>query len=403
MKTNIRIQLSVMMFLEFFIWGSWYVTMGTYLLQTLKATGLQTGAAYAANSIATMISPFLVGMIADRYFSAQKFMGVLHLIGAALLYLATTIHDPKLFFWIILAYSLMYMPTIALSNSVAFRQMQKPDKEFPSVRVWGTIGWIVTGLVMGVISIKGINNIATTSIPFYIAAAASLVLGIFSFTLPPTPPQATGNASMAQILGLDALVLFKDKAYLVFFISAILICIPLSFYYSFANNFLSEAGMENATSKMTLGQMSEAFFMILIPIIFTKWGVKKILLVAMLAWIIRFLFFSFGNMQESVWMLYAGIILHGICYDFFFVTGFIYTETKAGDKVKNAAQGLITFATYGLGMFIGSYLSGIVADYYTVGNKINWPSFWLVPVGVTMVVMVFFLLFFRERSKELKK
>lgn len=403
MKINTRIQLSVMMFLEFFIWGSWYVTMGTYLLQTLKATGLQTGAAYAANSIATMISPFLVGMIADRYFSAQKFMGVLHLIGAALLYLATTINDPKLFFWIILAYSLMYMPTIALSNSVAFRQMQKPDKEFPSVRVWGTIGWIVTGLVMGVISIKGINNIATTSIPFYIAAAASLVLGIFSFTLPPTPPQATGNASMAQILGLDALVLFKDKAYLVFFISAILICIPLSFYYSFANNFLSEAGMENATSKMTLGQMSEAFFMILIPIIFTKWGVKKILLVAMLAWIIRFLFFSFGNMQESVWMLYAGIILHGICYDFFFVTGFIYTETKAGDKVKNAAQGLITFATYGLGMFIGSYLSGIVADYYTVGNKINWPSFWLVPVGVTMVVMVFFLLFFRERSKELKK
>ncbi len=402
MKTNIRIQLSVMMFLEFFIWGSWYVTMGTYLLQTLKATGLQTGAAYAANSIATMISPFLVGMIADRYFSAQKFMGILHLIGAVLLFFATTIQDPKLFFWIVLVYSLVYMPTIALSNSVAFSQMQKPDKEFPSVRVWGTIGWIVTGLIMGVITIKGINNIATTSIPFNIAAGASLLLGIFSFTLPQTPPKATGPASVAQILGLDALVLFKDKSYLVFFISAILICIPLSFYYSFANNFLTEAGMENATSKMTLGQMSEAFFMILIPIIFTKWGVKKILLVAMLAWITRFVFFSFGNVQDSVWMLYAGIILHGVCYDFFFVTGYIYTETKAGEKVKNAAQGLITFATYGLGMFIGSYLSGIVADYYTVGNKITWPSFWLVPAGVTMIVIVFFLLFFREKSKELK-
>jgi nucleoside transporter len=400
MNNAVRFQLSLMMFLEFFIWGSWYVTMGTYLLETLKATGLQTGAAYGANSIATMISPFLVGMIADRYFSAQRFMGVLHLIGAGLLYLCTQIKDPGLFFWIILAYSAVYMPTIALSNSVAFSQMTEPDKQFPNIRVWGTVGWICTGLLIGALHLEGVANIATTEVPFLIAAGASLLLGLFSFILPDTPPKAAKSSSVAQVLGLDSMVLFKDRSYLVFFVSAVLVCIPLSFYYSFTNAFLTNVGMENATGKMTMGQMSEALFMLLIPVLFVRWGVKNILLVAMLAWLARFVFFSFGDMGINSWMLYAGIILHGVCYDFFFVTGFIYTETKSGPAIKNAAQGLITFATYGLGMFIGSNLSGMVADAYRKEGVIDWQPFWLVPAGVTLAVLVFFLLLFREKQSQ---
>lgn len=400
MSSNIRIQLSVMMFLEFLVWGAWYVTMGTYLTETLKATGAQNGAAYGANAIATIISPFIVGMIADRYFAAQRFMGVLHILGAVLLYMATTIHDPGMFFWIILAYSAVYMPTIALANSVAFNQMTQPDKEFPTIRVFGTLGWIAVGIAIGGLKIEGVANVAATAIPFKIAAGASLLLGLYSFFLPDTPPKAQSGSSISQVLGLDALVLFKDRSYLVFFVASILICIPLSFYYSFTNPFLTQVGMENATGKMTMGQMSEVAFMLLLPIVYHRWGIKNILLIAMLAWMARFASFAFGNADTGLWLLYLGIILHGICYDFFFVSGMIYTETKAGEKFKSAAQGLITFATYGVGMFIGSNLSGVVADAYNDGNGIVWRSFWLVPAGITAVAMAFLLIFFRERKSE---
>jgi nucleoside transporter len=412
MKATTRVQLSAMMFLQFFVWGAWYVTMGTYLTETLKATGVQTGAAYSANAIATIISPFIVGLIADRYFAAQKFMGVLHLVGAALLYYSTTITDPNLFFWIILVYSAAYMPTLALSNAVAFNLMSEPDKEFPRIRVFGTLGWIAVGLLIGALHFEGIANLAATDMPFKIAAAASLLLGLYSFTLPNTPPKAQNTvegrnpdsvgkgASIGQILGLDALVLFKDRSYLVFFISSILVCIPLSFYYSFTNAFLTQVGMENATGKMTMGQMSEVLFLVLLPLFYKRLGIRNILIVAMLAWMLRFLCFGFGNVDGLIGLFYLGIILHGVCFDFFFVSGMIYTETKAGATIKSAAQGLITFATYGVGMFIGTYLSGLVKDAYTLNEVTNWQSFWLVPAGITVAVLAFLFLFFKEKDAQ---
>ncbi|NII27942.1 nucleoside permease [Pseudoflavitalea sp. X16] len=395
MKTNTGVSLGLMMFLEYFIWGSWYVTMGTYMGEHLQSSGLQVGAAYSALAIATMISPFFVGLVADRFFAAQRIMGVLHLLGAALLFLATKVTGNSPFYWVILFYSLLYMPTIALSNNIAFSQMTDPGKQFPWIRVFGTIGWIVAGIIIGQLGIEKTNT------TFMIAAAASAALGLFSFALPNTPPKASANATVAQTLGKDAFVLFKSKSYLIFFIAAILVCIPLSFYYGFANPFLNEMGLDKPASKMILGQVSEAVFILAIPFLFNSIGVKKMLLLGMSAWILRYVAFAYGDAGSNTWMLYAGIILHGICYDFFFVTGYMYTEKKAGEKIKNAAQGLFTFATYGLGMFIGTWFSGFIVDNYTIaGDPVthNWKSIWFVPAGIAIVVLLYFILFFREKK-----
>jgi len=390
MKPVVFTKLSVMMLLEYFIWGAWYVTMGTYMSEFLGATGTQIGSAYSALAIATIISPFFVGMIADRFFAAQKIMGVLHLIGAALLYLATVVNDNATFYWIILVYSLLYMPTIALSNSIAFGQMTDPGKQFPWIRVFGTLGWIVAGVL---ISSLGLDKSAVT---FKMAAIASFTLGLSSFILPNTPPKGKTTESA---LGTEAFVLFKDKPYLIFFIAAILVCIPLSFYYGFANVFLNEVGMSNVAFKMTFGQISEAVFILAIPFLFNQIGVKKMLLLGMTAWILRYVFFAYGNIDTSTWMLYAGIILHGICYDFFFVTGYMYTEKKAGEKIKNAAQGLFTFATYGVGMVIGTRFSGFTADYYSVDGVFQWQSIWMVPAYIAVAVLIYFILFFKEKKE----
>jgi nucleoside transporter len=397
MQTKVRVQLSVMMFLEFFIWGSWYVTMGTYLDKVLGAEGVQVGAAYSAMAIATIISPFFVGMIADRFFSAEKVLGVLHLAGAALLFYLTQVGNAGSFYWILLLYSLLYAPTLALANAVAFRQMQDPSKEFPSIRVLGTIGWIATGWM-----IDKVLNITTDqlALTFKMAAIASLVLGLWSFFLPPTPPKAKGTkATFAQILGADAFVLFKDRSFTIFFISSVLICIPLSFYYSFTNLFLTEAGMKNVTSNMTFGQFSEAFFILLIPFFFKRLGVKWMIALGMIAWGVRFVLFGYGDADASLWMLFAGIIMHGICFDFFFVTGQIYTDSKAGQKIQSQAQGMITMATYGIGMWIGTLLSGYVKDHYTVDNVVNWRSIWMVPAGISLVVLLLFILFFTDNKR----
>lgn len=397
MKLNTGILLALMMLLEYFIWGSWYVTMSTYMSEHLHASGLQIGAAYSALAIATMISPFFVGLIADRFFAAQKIMGVLHLLGALLLFFATRITDNNAFYWVILFYSLLYMPTIALSNSVAFSQMSDPGKQFPWIRVFGTIGWIVAGILIGSMTLE------KTSATFLIAAAASAALGLFSFFLPNTPPKAniTNDGSASKALGAEAFVLFKDKPYLIFFIAAILVCIPLSFYYGFANNFLNELQVDNAATKMTLGQFSEGLFILAIPFLFYRIGVKKMLLLGMGAWILRYIFFAYGDNGSNLWMLYAGIILHGVCYDFFFVTGYMYTEKKAGEKIKNAAQGLFTFATYGLGMFIGTLFSGFIADKYKLAAGHDWKSIWFVPAIIAAGVLIYFVIFFKEK-KELK-
>lgn len=393
MKPIIITKLSFMMLLEYFIWGSWYVTMSTYMAQFLGSSGIQIGAAYSALAIATMISPFFIGMVADRYFSAQRIMGVLHLIGAALLYFATQIQDNTAFYWIVLFYSLLYMPTIALSNSIAFHQMSDPGKMFPWVRVFGTVGWIASGIMITALGIEG------SEFTFQMAAIASLFLGLFSFALPDTPPKGkVVDTTASSAIGTEAFVLFKDKPYLIFFIAAILVCIPLSFYYGFANLFLNEVGLEDAASKMTLGQVSEALFILAIPFLFNSIGVKKMILIGMAAWFLRYVCFAHGDTGSNLWMLYAGIILHGICYDFFFVTGYMYTEKKAGEKVKNAAQGLFTFATYGLGMFVGTWVSGFVADHYTVNAHYDWKSIWYVPAGIAVFVLVYFLIFFKEKK-----
>lgn len=405
MKMKTGISLAIMMFLQYYIWGAWYVTMGTYMGEKLGSSGVDIGAAYGAGAIATIISPFFVGMIADRFFSAQKIMGILHIIGAALLFFATKVENAN-FYWVILVYSLLYMPTIALSNSIAFAQMTDPGKQFPWIRVFGTLGWIVAGLI---ISQLGIEKTAGT---FIVAAGVSVSLGLLSFTLPNTPPKAAGTpSSMSAILGKDAFVLLKNKSFLVFFISAIAICIPLSFYYGFANRFLNEIGLENAAGKMTMGQMSEAIFILAIPFLFNKIGVKNMLIFGISAWVLRYVCFAYGNMETS-WMLYAGIILHGICYDFFFVTGYMYTEKKAGEHIKNAAQGLFTFATYGVGMFIGTNYSGYVHDQYPI-RKIDtatnlevvtghdWQSIWMYPAAIAAVVLIAFVIFFNEKQTKI--
>jgi nucleoside transporter len=322
-------------------------------------------------------------------------MGVLHLLGGVLLFLATKITGNNLFYWIILFYSLLYMPTIALSNSVAFHQMSDPGKQFPWIRVFGTVGWIVAGLLIGYL---GIEKTAST---FYMAAGVSLLLGVFSFMLPNTAPKAGKSGTASDALGAQAFVLLKNRPYLIFFIAAILVCIPLSFYYGFANLFLNEVGMQNAAGKMILGQVSEAVFILAIPFLFNRIGVKNMLLLGMLAWILRYVCFAYGDTGMNTWMLFAGIILHGVCYDFFFVTGYMYTEKKAGEKIKNAAQGLFTFATYGVGMFIGTFFSGFIADRYKTAEGHNWQNIWWVPAYIAIAVLVYFIFFFKEK-KELK-
>ena len=397
MKSTTRIQLSALMFLEFFIWGAWYVTMGTYLDKVLHATGVQVGAAYSAMAIATIISPFFVGMIADRFFPAQKVLGVLHLAGAVLLYELTTVGNPNAFYWVVLLYSLMYAPTLALANSVAFRQMTDPGKQFASIRVLGTLGWIAAGIFLDKVFTISTDQLGFT---FRMAAVASAALGLLSFFLPDTPPKAKGEKStFAQILGADAFVLFKDRSFTIFFIASILICIPLSFYYSLANLYLTEAGMKNATSNMTFGQVSEALFILLIPFFFRRIGVKWMIAVGMIAWVLRFLCFGYGDAGSGEWMLFAGIILHGVCFDFFFVTGQIYTDSKAGLKIQSSAQGMITMATYGIGMWIGTLLSGYVKDHYTIAGVSQWKSIWMVPAGIAAIVLVLFTIFFKDNKR----
>lgn len=396
MNKLVRTQLSVMMFLEFFIWGAWYVTMGTYLATVLKADSFQIGAAYSAMAIASIISPFFTGMIADRFFAAQRLLGVLHLIGAALLYYITTVQSPDTFYWVLLVYSLCYAPTLSLSSSVAFSQMTDGGNQFAGIRVWGTLGWIAIGQLIDKVFYIAPTDLALT---FQIAAIVSVILGIFSFFLPNTPPTAKGQkTSFAQILGADAFVLFKDRSFLVFFISAILIFIPLSFYYSQTNQFLNEVGMKNATSNMTLGQISEALFILAIPFLINRIGIKNMIIIGMIAWIVRFILFGYGNSGVNLWMLYAGIILHGVCFDFFYVTGQIYTDGKAGDKIKASAQGMLTMATYGVGMWIGTLLSGIVAKAYTIDGVHHWFEIWLIPAAIAACVLLLFALFFDEKK-----
>ena len=408
MNRSTKFQLSFMMFLEFFIWGGWFVTLGTFLGDNLKASGGEIAQAFSTQSWGAIVAPFIIGLVADRYFNAERILGVLHLLGALFLYQMYRANDFFVFYTYVLGYMVLYMPTLALVNSISFNQMNNPAKEFSLIRVFGTIGWIIAGLTISYIFVWDAPEARAQGMlknTFLMVGIASAVLGLFSFTLPKTPPRVSkeDKVSLGKLLGLDALKLLKDRNFLVFFMASILICIPLAFYYQNANPFLSEIGMENPTGKMTIGQASEVLFMILLPVFFTKFGFKKTILVGMLAWMIRYLLFAYGNANELTFMLILGIALHGISYDFFFVSGQIYTDTKAGEQYKSAAQGLITLATYGVGMLMGFWIAGKIADMYLLaeGNHI-WESIWMYPALFAAVVFALFALIFKNEKIEYK-
>lgn len=401
MHSMIRFKLSLMMFLEFFIWGAWFVTLGTYLSTVLSSNGDEISAAYSTQSLGAIIAPFIIGLIADRFFSAQRILGFLHLAGAILMYLAAQSGEFTSFFPYILIYMILYMPTIALVNAISFRQMKDPSSEFAIIRLWGTIGWITAGFLIGYLFKWESKGLLQST--FYMASGVSAFLGFFSFILPDTPPkyEAGKKPSLREIIGLDALLLFKDKNFLVFFISSVLISIPLAFYYQNANLFLNNVGMKNAAGNMSFGQVSEVFFILLLPVFLKRFGLKTTLLAGMAAWMVRYLLFAYGNAGPGIWMLFSGIVLHGICYDFFFVSGQIYTDYKAGEKIKSSAQGLITLATYGVGMLVGFWLAGKIYDHYTdVAGTQDWKMIWTIPAGIAAVVMVFYAIIFKnERIK----
>jgi nucleoside transporter len=396
-----------MMFLEYFIWGAWYVTLGTSLGQGLHFSGEQIGLAFGTNALGAVLSPFFVGLMADELFANQKLLAALHALGGILLWCAATQTGFSAMYIILLAYSLCYMPTIALSNAVAFRQMKDTKKDFGSIRVLGTAGWIVAGLVVigwAVPKFFTGHSVEATAIPVRVAAVTSIIMAIYSLTLPDTPPLRQGHGfKLSNIFPAEAFSLFKDRNFAVFAAASFLICIPLQFYYAFTNPFLNEIGFQNAVGKMTFGQFSELLFMLTLPFFFKKVGVKYTLVLGMLAWVIRYLCFGFGNVDSLVWMLYLGIVMHGICYDFFFVTGQVYVDMKAPQALRSAAQGLIVFLTYGIGMFVGSWICGKVVDAYATTSAAgvvahNWRGIWMFPAGASLFVLIFFLLGFRSEK-----
>jgi nucleoside transporter len=352
MKFGIRVRLGFMMFLQFYIWGGWFVTLGSYLAANLHASGAQSALAYSTQSWGAIIAPIFAGLIADRYLNAERLLGIVHLLGGVLLYRLAGAKEFGSFYPFLLGYMILYMPTLALVNAVAFRQLADPSRSFSRIRVWGTVGWIVAGLVISfVFGWDSASALAAGQLhkTFYMCSIASFVLGLYAFTLPATPPRGMRDArvSFVKLLSLDALGLLRAPNFLVFFVASILICIPLAFYYQHANQFLTEIQVANATGKQTLGQASEVGFMLLMPFCLVRLGLKTTLLAGMGAWVLRYVLFAFGNAHGLLWMLLIGIALHGVCYDFFFVSGQIFTDAKAGTHYKSAAQGLITMATYG--------------------------------------------------------
>jgi nucleoside transporter len=389
-------RLSLMMFLNFLIWGCWYVTISTYLTTTLHFSGTQAGAVFGTTALASMISPFFVGLVADRFFSTERVLCAVHLLGAVILYLVTKVTSFTAVYSLMLAYCLCYFPTLALTTSITLKNC--PDaRQFPLFRVFGTFGWIVIGWLIGYYKIEA------TSTPFLLASGASVITALFCLTLPHTPPAGKGTAITARdILGIDALVMLKNPSYLIFAIASILACIPLTFYFSFTNAFLNDVGVVNAAGKMTLGQVSEVGVMFAMPFIFRRVSLKAIFLVGLAAWSLRYGLLAYGNAGALVWMFYLAIVIHGVCYDFFFVTGQLYTDQEAPPALRNTAQGLYTFMTYGIGMLIGSLLSGLAVDHFTSGTGShithNWTGFWITSSMAAFVLFLAMALFFRGNT-----
>jgi len=395
----VRSRLSIMMFLEFFLWGAWYVSMGPYLFA--NEMGDVVGWAYSVGPIAAIVSPFFLGMIADRFFATERVLGVMQILGGVALCAApwAASQSANMFIVAILLHMLCYMPTLGLTNTLAFHNMTDSEKQFPLIRVWGTIGWIVANVT---ISQAGWDTSANM---FYLAGGAALAMGVFSFTLPHTPPPAKGQAFSARdALGLDALVLLKNRSFSVFVLCSFLICIPLAAYYALAGQFVGETGFEKITQTMSFGQMSEIAFMLVMPLFFARLGVKWMLLVGMAAWVARYGLFAGAAGDNIKWMVLTGVILHGICYDFFFVTGQIYVDNASTAKIRGQAQGFLVLITQGLGMFIGAQIIGKLVAMNTTGEGdlavIDWKQVWIVPCIFAGVIMVIFFLFFRDPGRK---
>jgi nucleoside transporter len=399
MPVSLKARLCLMMFLNYVVWGSWYVTLNTYLTVTLKFSGTEAGAIFGTTALASMISPFFIGLIADRFFSTERVLAALHLIGAVLLWSVTQATSFSAVYILMLAYCLCYFPTIGLTNALTLRQLTDAGGEFPFIRMFATIGWIVIGVTVGQLKIE------TSATPFLLACGTSIVLAVYCLTLPHTPPTGKGQQiTVGTVLGLDALVMLKHRPYLVFVIASVLACIPLTFYFSFTNVYLNEIGVVNAAGKMTLGQVSEVGVMLLMPFIFRRITVRGVLMLGLLCWSVRYGLLAAGNAGPGVWMFYIAILLHGFCYDFFFMTGQLYTDQEAPANLRGTAQGFLTFLTYGVGMFIGSLLSGGALDFFSSGGKHDWTTFWLSSAGGSFAILLLVAAFFRTNAKvETKK
>lgn len=401
----IKVRLSTLMFMEFFVWGAWYTTIAVYMSQHGMAN--LTHWPFTGNAIAAIVAPFIVGMVADRYFNSERILGFLHLLGGLILFITPSLNQsPWLFIGALILYNICFMPTLSLANSLSFHHINDQEKEFPVIRTFGTVGWILAGLTVSfLLSYFLTDNIPAeqTALPVYLAATMSILLGLYSLTLPRTPPQARGEKSTWQdIVGVEALRKLWSQPFAIFLVSSILISIPLAAYYNFTQVFLNDSGFKNIAATQTIGQMSEFIFMLLMPLLFVRLGVKKMLAVGMLAWVVRYFLFSGGAVESVTWMIITGIALHGICYDFFFVTGQIYVDKKAHKKIKGQAQGLIILATYGVGMLVGTQVAGYIFNLY-MGDQAqmsleHWQAFWRWPAIFALVIMTFFLIFFNDRK-----
>ncbi|MEX2573518.1 MAG: MFS transporter [Balneolaceae bacterium] len=407
MKDYIQARLSIMMFLEFFIWGAWYTAIAVYM--SANGMGHLTHWPFTVNPVAAIVAPFFVGLIADRFFATEKVLGTLHLAGGVIMFLTPlAVGTPLVFILMLLGYNLCYMPTMSLANTLSFHNIENREKEFPAIRVFGTIGWIAAGLTVSFILVSFVaENVVpeTTALPLYLTAAASFLLGLYSFTLPHTPPPAKGQrVSVRSIAGFDALKSLGSRSFYVFLGSSLLISIPLAAYYNFTQIFLGATGFENIAATQTIGQASEVLFMLLMPFFFIRLGVKWMLGVGMLAWSVRYILFAMGAPGEVAWLIVGGIALHGICYDFFFVTGQIYVDLKSNDRIRGQAQGLIVLMTYGVGMLIGAQLAGTTYNMFLSSREAltlnQWHDFWWIPALFAAAVLLVFLFTFDDRKAE---